>query len=151
MHSRYSLLPMHARHQCSVRSRETRFARAAVSYICPARRSAGAFDASLVLKLQHAAGLYADLRFAAQTDRFGRKPGGALRRNRLSLKASSRAQGAQGAYPPAMPRLPIKAADHPVDHVFPRATQHLEHIGMRRTRVVVKELDPPIALAADFS
>src|SRR3954470_5429338 len=84
-HSRYPLVPMHARHQCSIRSRETRFARAAISYIL-ARRSAGAFDASLALKLQHAAGLYTDLRFFAQTDMIGRKPGGALRRNRLSLK-----------------------------------------------------------------
>jgi len=53
---------------------------AALSYISsnadPWKASAG----SLVLELQHAAGLSAGFRFAAQSNRFAeRKPGGALR------------------------------------------------------------------------
>src|SRR5204862_7106465 len=70
---------------------------------------------------------------------------------RLSLNGPPRAKHAQGAYPPPRPRLPVIAADHPSYHVFLRAAQHLQHIGMRRARPVVKEFDPPIALAADFS
>src|SRR5271169_1712875 len=95
-----------------------------------------------MLELQRAFDLSAAFRFA------GRKPGGNLRRNRLTLNASP---PAQGAYPPAMPRLPVIAADHPGDHVFPRAPEDLQHIAMRRARIIVKEFDPPIALAADFS
>src|SRR5271169_2818827 len=95
-----------------------------------------------MLELQRAFDLSAAFRFA------GRKPGGDLRRNRLTLNASPRAQG---AYPPAMPRLPVIAVDHPGNHVFPCAPEYLQHIAMRRAGVIVKEFDPPIALAADFS
>jgi hypothetical protein len=42
-------------------------------------------------------------------------------------------------------------ASHPGDYVLPRLVQHLEDISMRRVRVVVKELDPPITLAAHLS
>jgi hypothetical protein len=48
-----------------------------------------------------------------------------------------------------MPWLGV--ARHPGDYVLSRPVQHLEDIRMRRVRVVVKELDPPITLAADFS
>src|SRR6202030_2251213 len=150
MHLRCPLLPTNARQsmQCpNPRSKARR--RSPLSSNADPRKASGG---SLVRGLEDAVGLAAGFRYAAQSNRFaGRKSGGALRRKRLGLEVSPRAEGAQGAYPPPMPRLPIKAADHPVDHASPRAAQHLEHIGMRRARVVVKEFDPPIALAADFS
>src|SRR5207245_5219903 len=107
---------------------------------------------SLALELQHAVGLSALFQFTVPSRKFaGREPSGAFRRNRISLKAPGRAQGAQGAHPPLTTRLPVVAANHTGDHVFPRAPQYLQHVGMRGARVVVKELDPPIAFPADFS
>jgi hypothetical protein len=48
-----------------------------------------------------------------------------------------------------MPGLSL--TNHPSDDVVPCVPQHLLHIRMRGTGVIVKELDPPVPLSADFA
>jgi hypothetical protein len=45
----------------------------------------------------------------------------------------------------------LRLANYPGDYVLPCPPQHLQDIRMRRTRIVIEELDPPIALAAYLS
>jgi hypothetical protein len=47
--------------------------------------------------------------------------------------------------------LAVVIADHPGDQIFPSPVQYLQHVSMRRARIVVEKFDAPIPLAADLA
>src|SRR5262245_35789649 len=53
-------------------------------------------------------------------------------------------EGTQRPRPFPMPWL--RVANHAGDYVFPSAVKHLQHVRVGRVRIIVEELDPPVAL-----